>query len=368
MANQSNTIVQGNGTNETLCYSPDENPVFRAGLIALYCVIFFASLLGNTLIVATVYSHVQMRSPVNLFIANMAVSDILQTIFGIPRVVTEVVFGRERWLLDGFLGNFTCKLVYFIQDTSLSVSIFSLICITVERLYAVVFPFKYSYLNRHSKKAIAAIWFTGISLHVIYWKVFTLHSDSKKCYQNWTYQEAMTYYLVVFVGLFFLALVTTILMYTIIIVKIKQKQVSGERLRRSKEAQERKLLRVVIAITVVFFACFFPQTVLIMVAPMYAIPVCHAEALRVVTKVMEQAYSAVNPILCMTFSANYRSGFISALMSVVGCVTSLCRRKTFEVGAHGQRDADNHVAVHEDGHRNYDEPPRELVTRNLVVI
>ncbi|KAK3733772.1 hypothetical protein QZH41_000680 [Actinostola sp. cb2023] len=243
--------------------------------------------------ISLVYRNLQMHSAVNLFIANMAVSDILQAIFGIPRVITEVVCGRERWLIGGYL----------------------------ERFYAVVFPFKFSYLNKHSKIVIPGLWLTGTSLHAIYWKIFTLANDNNNqfptCYQKWSSaKKAMIYYLVVFVGLFFLALATTIVMYTIIIVKIKQKKVSGETvsgLRRSRETQERKLLRVVIAITIVFFACFFPQTVLIIVAPLYVVPRCHAEALRLVAKVMEQTYSAVNPILCITFSANYRSGFVSAL-------------------------------------------------------
>lgn len=164
-----------NTTNQTMCYNPEDNPVFRAGLVALYCCIFVGSLLGNALIVATVYRHIPMHSSVNLFIANMAVSDILQTIFGIPRVVTEVMIGRERWLLGGSLGMFTCKLAYFVQDMSLSVSIVSLICITIERFYAVVFPFKYSYLNKHPRLTITGIWLTGASLHAIYWKVTTIH-------------------------------------------------------------------------------------------------------------------------------------------------------------------------------------------------
>lgn len=171
MENQSSTSTS-NFTNETICYDPENNPVFKSGLIVLYCLILVASLLGNSLIIATVSLHVQMRSSsVNLFIANMAVSDILQTVFGIPRVVTEVMFGREKWLLGGSLGMFTCKLAYFVQDTSLSVSIISLMCITIERFYAVVFPFKYSYLSKHPRAVITGVWLTGMSLHAVYWKV-----------------------------------------------------------------------------------------------------------------------------------------------------------------------------------------------------
>lgn len=192
-----------------------------------------------------------------------------------------------------------------------------------------------------------------------------------KCVQSWSsYSAARTYFLVVFVGLFFLGLVTTIVLYTIIIVKIKQKkETSGEAVRRSKEAQERKLLRVVIAITMVFFACFFPQAVLIVLAPVHAIPICHAEALRLVAKVMEQTYGAVNPILCMAFSSNYRSGFISVFVSCYRSLTSPCHTKTLEFNAEvqTQRGSQEPIPAQQNTPRNYDEPPRELVTRNIVL-
>jgi len=179
----------------------------------------------------------------------------------------------------------------------------------------------------------------------------------------------MAYFLIVFVGLFFFALLTTITLYTIIIIKIQQKKASSqETIRRSKEAQERKLLRVAIAITTVFFACLFPQTVLIVLAPVYAIPECHAEALRIVTKVMEQTYSAMNPILCMVFSVNYRSGFISALQSCYVCLTSACRSRTVrfvsEAYVLGQQEQNR---AREEVGRHMGEAPRDYPTRNLVM-
>lgn len=196
-----------------------------------------------------------------------------------------------------------------------------------------------------------------------------LNDKNKSCEQQWnSYSEAMAYYLTVFVGLFFLALLTTIIFYSIVIIKIKQKKASSqETIRRSKEAQERKLLRVAIAITLVFFACFFPQTVLIVLAPVYAIPKCHAEALRLVTKVMEQTYSAMNPILCMAFSTNYRYGFISALQSVYSCLVSLCRRKTVQFSSEAYVLGEQKQTRSQEGtRRNMDETPREYATRNLV--
>lgn len=319
------------------CYNPEENPVFRAGVITLYCIIFLASIIGNTLIILTVRRNPHMHSAVNLFIANMAASDILQAIFGVPRVIIEVLHGRESWLIGGKVGIFTCKLVYFIQDTSLSVSVISLIVITVERFYAVIFPLQVSLLRKNSKIIIPVIWILGASLHAIYFRIFTLYENAPYplCYQKWSSPKAaMVYYTVIFAGIYCLALIAILIMYTLIIARIQHKKSTGAQesnLRKSREAQERKIFSVAVAITVVFFACFCPQTVLVIVAPLNAIPLCHIEALRFVTKVMEQTYSAVNPILCIIFSLNYREGFISIISRVAGRTTSINKSKRGEL-------------------------------------
>jgi hypothetical protein len=306
----------------------------------------------------------------------MAVSDILQAIFGVPRVITEVLCGRESWLIGGKVGIFTCKLAYFVQDTSLSVSIISLIVITVERFYAVVFPLKVSLLRKNSKVIIPVIWLVGASFHAVYFHIFTLcvseNAPFPLCYQNWSSpRAAMVYYLVIFVGIFCLALFSIIVMYTMIIVKIQRKKGTGapeSNLRKSRDAQERKIFSVAIAITVVFFACFCPQTILVIVAPLNAIPVCHIEALRFVTKVMEQTYAAVNPILCIIFSLNYREGFVAILSSLAGRIASVTQDHSQRVELPKQMvTRNNDVNSSPSSKQQKETPPRGLVTSDLEI-
>jgi len=82
-----------------------------------------------------------MRKPINYFITNMAMSDLLFPIFLFPRNLTGL-YVDHQWLISGPLGQALCKLVPFLTPVSSFVSIQSLVLIAVDRFGAVVFPLR----------------------------------------------------------------------------------------------------------------------------------------------------------------------------------------------------------------------------------
>ena len=54
-----------------------------------------------------------LRKPINFFIVNMAMSDLLFPIFLFPRIVTH--FYLDSWLISGPLGQALCKLLPFLS-------------------------------------------------------------------------------------------------------------------------------------------------------------------------------------------------------------------------------------------------------------
>ena len=69
-----------------------------------------------------------MRTVTNLFLLNMAVSDMLSTLFGIPAVLAAEI-SPHYWPL----GDFMCPAIRVISTISVSVSIFSMVALAVER-------------------------------------------------------------------------------------------------------------------------------------------------------------------------------------------------------------------------------------------
>ena len=120
-----------NGTRDqpSSCFSnPAEEEI---GKTFSYCLIFIVSLAGNTLIGIIFYGTKTMRTSTIFQIVNMAMSDLLLSIFLFPKVVTELYV--DSWLIGGPLGQALCKLRIFFSDVSSSASTQSLTLITVRR-------------------------------------------------------------------------------------------------------------------------------------------------------------------------------------------------------------------------------------------
>ena len=106
--------------NETQPLSCSSNPTAeKIGKTFAYCLFFFVSFAGNTVIGIIVYKTKTMRKPINFFIANMAMSDLLFPIFVVPPLILRLY--TDSWLIGGSLGQVFCKLKAFIPDVSSAV-------------------------------------------------------------------------------------------------------------------------------------------------------------------------------------------------------------------------------------------------------
>ena len=134
----------------------------RIGITFAYCLIFLVSLARNTVVGLIVYKTKTMRTPINFFIVNMAMSDLLFPIFLIPREIQLLYM--DSWLVSGPLGQALCKLVIFLSDVSLIVSIQSLILIAVDRFGAVVYPLRSPFIgSKMCPFFILATWIVAIA-------------------------------------------------------------------------------------------------------------------------------------------------------------------------------------------------------------
>ena len=151
-----------NGTQPSSCSS---NPTAeKIGMTFAYSLIFIFSLPGNTLIGIIVYKTKTMRKPINFFIVNMAMSDLLFPIVVIPGVIK--ILYKHSWLIGGPLGQALCKLVSFLTDLSVTVSIQSLVLIAVDRFGAVVFPLRSPLIrSRLCPFYILATWIVAIAVN-----------------------------------------------------------------------------------------------------------------------------------------------------------------------------------------------------------
>ncbi|XP_029962803.1 orexin receptor type 2 [Salarias fasciatus] len=121
-------------------------------LIVGYIIVFFVSLIGNSLVCFAVWKNRHMRTVTNYFIVNLSLADVLVTIICLP--ASLVVDITETW----FFGNTLCKVVPYLQTISVSVSVLTLSCIAQDRWYAICHPLMFKSTAKRARKSIVVIW------------------------------------------------------------------------------------------------------------------------------------------------------------------------------------------------------------------
>ena len=127
------------------CFSSMNPSTVKIEETVAYCLILVVSLVGNSFIAIILYKTQILRKPINFFIANMAMSDLLYPIVLFPWNLTKL--HANSLLISGPLGEALCKLVPFLAHGSSRVSILSLVLIAVDRLGAVVFPLRCPFIS-----------------------------------------------------------------------------------------------------------------------------------------------------------------------------------------------------------------------------
>jgi len=149
-------------------YDAMQQTWLRVVLISLYVIIFVLGVAGNSLVVYIVAARRTMQSITNIFIANLAVSDIIMCLLAVP-------FTPLSGLLQSWpFGEALCHLVPMTMGVSVHVSTLTSTAIAVDRYFVIVYPFKPRMKTAMCLMLIAAIWLISVSISLplaIYQKV-----------------------------------------------------------------------------------------------------------------------------------------------------------------------------------------------------
>ena len=316
-----------NGSSSSSCSSLINPEALKVGATVAYSLILVVSLVGNSLIVLIVYKTPTLRKPINILIANMAMSDLLFPIFLIPVQLTELHVGS--WRIGGTLGRALCKIYPFFDDVSAFVSIQSLVLITVDRYAAVAVPLWSPLISRKVCRClIVGTWILAAAPHSPYFFTFNLveYQEEKRCMNQWEviFWEKSSfgiYLLSLAILFFFIPFVVLVILYSFILIKLKKQAHPGEQSASAEEQRtrrKRKVLKMTVAIVVAFFICwipFFINVAIFSFEPTKTWDSCKFRVSYNVALFMAYTSCAINPIICLTFTSNYRQ----ALRRLVNC-------------------------------------------------
>uniref|UniRef100_A0AAR2LPK4 G-protein coupled receptors family 1 profile domain-containing protein n=1 Tax=Pygocentrus nattereri TaxID=42514 RepID=A0AAR2LPK4_PYGNA len=283
-----------------------------ASLILAYLFIFLLCMVGNGLVCLIVLENRRMRTVTNLFILNLAVSDLLVGVFCIPTTLVDN-------LITGWpFTNTVCKMSGLVQGMSVSASVFTLVAIAVDRFRCIVYPFQPKLTLLVAKVTIVMIWV--LALVIMCPSAATLTAAQVKhhymvhnldynhtyplfsCFENWADpQMRKVYTTVLFAHIYLIPLTLITIMYGRIGIKplISHKKI--------------KVIKMLSVVALLFTLSWLPLWTLMLLTDYggldeeeleflsgYVFPFAHWLAF---------SNSSVNPIIYGYYNENFKRGF-----------------------------------------------------------
>ncbi|XP_075882127.1 neuropeptide FF receptor 1 like 2 [Nelusetta ayraudi] len=360
-----------NVSNVTISPYYQHSLLVATGYILAYLLIFLLCMVGNVLVCLIVMENRHMRTVINLFIFNLAVSDLLVGIFCIPITLVDN-------LITGWpFSSIVCKMSGFVQGVSVSASVFTLVAIAVERFRCIVYPLQPRPTMLVAKAAVALIWVLAMvimcpaaaALTVKQVRShYTVHTSDRNrtiplymCYENFAQPKMRKVYTVVlFVHIYLAPLAVIGLMYGSIAVKLYRSVLENRKPRRQPlangpvQAQRQRpgqhmisqkkimVIKMLIMVTLLFMLSWLPLWTLMMMIDYaewnrdqwdlltsYIFPFAHWLAF---------SNSSVNPIIYGYYNENFKRGFQAVCRAKpFSCAASCCRVGQIVNGRRGER-------------------------------
>uniref|UniRef100_A0A8I3MPF9 Neuropeptide FF receptor 1 n=1 Tax=Canis lupus familiaris TaxID=9615 RepID=A0A8I3MPF9_CANLF len=317
-------------------YYQHSSPVAALFIVA-YVLIFLLCMVGNALVCFIVLKNRHMRTVTNMFILNLAVSDLLVGIFCMPTTLVDNLI--TGWPFD----NATCKMSGLVQGMSVSASVFTLVAIAVERFRCIVHPFREKLTLRKALVTIAVIW--ALALLIMCPSAVTLTVTRQEhhfmvdarnrsyplysCWEAWPEKGMRRVYTTVLFSHIYLApLALIVLMYARIARKLckasgparpggEAAPEGGRGARGARGARRRaRVVHMLVVVALVFTLSWLPLWALLLLTDygqlsepqlhlvtVYAFPLAHWLAF---------CNSSANPVIYGYFNENFRRGFQAA--------------------------------------------------------
>ena len=280
-------------------------------IITIDAFIFALSLTGNTFIIAVVVKNVNMRTAMNLFVVNIAVSDLLATVIPLPFQMANIIVGRWSFHRDSTADLVLCNLTHASWIVSSGVSVLSLVAITTDRFWAVFFPTKRSLSTRKPFVVLTAIWFFYITFATIFVIVTEVYEKKGKTI---CFQEEMMLLLFLFSIHIGEAIVAILVLYPAILIRLWTRKLPGNPCTANQEIRDRtnrKVTYMAFTLETAFVVSWLPFLVVSIknFTEKESVERLSTSLIYLVSRVLTYTSCACNPFICLTFNSNFRKRF-----------------------------------------------------------
>lgn len=157
--NNQEYLNQENGLNNFDFELQPYNPVFIFMCI-VYTISTFTAIFSNLIVILVYLLGNSNKSDISRFLFNLAIADFLMSTVCMPFTFAQALL--KRWIF----GDIICPLVLFKQVFSVSLSIYTMVIIGIDRYYAIKSPLRNRASNKTKKEKLAIIfvWIISIGL------------------------------------------------------------------------------------------------------------------------------------------------------------------------------------------------------------
>lgn len=231
----------------------------------VYGCIFVIGIVGNSMVVAVIYCYMKLKTVANIFVLNLAVSD-LTFLITLPMWATYTATGYS-WPFGGFLCKASAGLVIF----NIYTSIFFLTALSLDRYLAIVHPMRSRRFRTvvYARLTCVVIWLFAFVLSVPTAVIRDLHdishSNTTVCgilhpteeNEMWLKELRLAISLMKILLGFLVPFVIILTCYCL----IGQALLGATHIQKSSRSRDDEVLRMLAAAVLAFFLCWAPHQV-----------------------------------------------------------------------------------------------------------
>ena len=225
----------------------------------IFClIVLIFGFFGNVLVIVTFSGKDTKLNTCEVFMISLAVSDLFGT-FCIP-LLTMLHYKSVE---ISFLGNFGCQFLYWLSTTSLTVSAFSLVTISIDRFMIVIWPYREQPKTWKVVLTTFLVWMAASFLGLIYFFRVRYSSESNMC--RVIYKDNMEdtiHTLSMFIIQVVLPIIIMSVMYGIMLRRLwsqRIRKLSADRTFLAiREKRNKKSTKLLLTVVIVFFVLTLP--------------------------------------------------------------------------------------------------------------
>lgn len=325
---QNLTVGMTEGINLSCGMSGNHDIIFTLVPVVYSCN-FVIGIIGNSMVVAVIYCYMKLKTVANIFVFNLAVSD-LTFLITLPMWVTFTATGYH-WPFGGFLCKTSAGLVIF----NLYTSIFFLTALSIDRYLAIVHPVQSRRFRTvlYARITCVLIWLFSLMLSVptaMTRDVYNIKDSEKTlCGILHPSKEHVEKLKLLLLAINMMKSLLGFLIPFVIIITcyclIGRALLRSKHIQKTSRTRDDEVLRMLAAAVLAFFLCWVPHQVFhFMQLLTQLIPGKHCTLVEIIDTAMPFTIciaffnSCVNPIVYSFVGNSYRKN----LMRLLRCSSS----------------------------------------------